>query len=117
MKVKFLADAILRLSDNRLTSTFYGDAENKDIVAFAPLEHAGAGHIAFLAQSKWRDAALASCADVLVVTEADATAMYGKNPTRALVVTQNPYAWFAWALQVMLKLIKGKEGGFISERA
>ena len=117
MKVKFLADAILRLSDNRLTSTFYGDAENKDIVTFAPLEHAGAGHIAFLAQSKWRDAALASCADVLVVTEADATAMYGKNPTRALVVTQNPYAWFAWALQVMLKLIKGKEGGFISERA
>ena len=36
MKVKFLADAILRLSDNRLTSTFYGDAENKDIVTFLP---------------------------------------------------------------------------------
>ncbi len=117
MNVKFLADAILRLSDNRLTSTFYGDAQDKEIVTFAPLEHAGVGHIAFLAQSKWRDAAKASRADVLVTTRDDALAMYGENPTRALVVTQNPYAWFAWALQVMLALKKGPNAGYVSERA
>lgn len=115
LRIGDLAGEILRLSRNRLTSTFYGGAEDKQILSFAPLEHARAEHVAFLAQSKWRDAAKLSQAGVLVVTAHDAEAMYGTNPSRALVVTQNPYAWFAWALQVMLA--KPQTDGCISPTA
>jgi len=101
-KISELASQIERRSNGRLLSTFFGGADKADVVSFAPLEHATGEHVAFLAQSKWREAAKASRAGVLVVTAEDAKAMYGEVPDRALVVTANPYAWFAWALQVML---------------
>ena len=100
--VQYLMDEIFRRSDGRLTSTPLARAETKSVTRFATLEHAGESHVAFLAQAKYRDAAKASKAGVLVLTQKDVEAMWpeGVPADRALIVTANPYAWFAWALQV-----------------
>ena len=100
--IQYLMDESFRRSDGRLTSTPLARAETKSVTRFATLEHAGESHVAFLAQAKYRDAAKASKAGVLVLTQKDVEAMWpeGVPADRALIVTANPYAWFAWALQV-----------------
>lgn len=98
-----LIEKIRVLSSDRLTSQCINGAQNLSVTRFAPLEHASAEHVAFLAQSKYRDAAKQSQAGVLVVSQADFDAMYAQGCDRALIITANPYAWFAYALQVMLK--------------
>lgn len=110
-----LIEKIRLLSNDRLTSTCLNGAENLKVTRFAPLEHAAAEHVAFLAQSKYRDAAKESHAGVLVVTQADADAMYPDGADRALIVTANPYAWFAYALQIMLK--GPQPQGHVSDKA
>lgn len=100
--IKTLVEKIEALSGGRLKSTPSGDAFGHSVVSFATLEHAAGDHVAFLAQSKYRDAAKQSKAGVLVLTPEDRKAMWGEeNPSRALIETANPYAWFAYALQVM----------------
>ncbi len=115
MKIRELVATIDALSNGRLKSACYAGAEDVDIVSFAPLEHATEKHVAFLAQSKWREAARLSHAGVLVLMPDDAKALYGETPERATIVTENPYAWFAWGLQAMLK--GQEEGGYVSEKA
>ena len=110
-----LIEKIRVLSSDRLTSQCINGAEALSVTRFAPLEHASREHVAFLAQSKYRDAAKESKAGVLVVSQADFDAMYAQGCDRALIVTANPYAWFAYALQVMLKEPVSK--GRISEKA
>ncbi len=89
-------------SEGLLTSRCLGGAESMTVRTFAPLEAATTDTVAFLARSKFRDAAKNSGAGVLVLSEADCEAIYGnEDPDRAVVVTRNPYAWFAYALQVM----------------
>lgn len=91
-------------SGGRLKSECLGGAENAVVTRFGPLEAAHADHVAFLAQKKYRDAAKESRAGVLVISPEDLEAMYGvSDPGRAIVVTANPYAWFAWAVQAMLE--------------
>ncbi len=115
MKIRELVAAIEALSNGRLKSSCFAGAEEVDIVSFAPLEHAGEKHVAFLAQSKWREAARLSKAAVLVLMPEDAKALYGETPERPVIVTENPYAWFAWGLQVMLQGCAAS--GYISEKA
>lgn len=104
----FRIDALIReietLSEGRLTSTPLCGAENVTVRTFAPLNHAAADTVAFLAQSKYRDEAKASQAGVLVISQADSEVMYGEEgPKRPVVITKNPYAWFAYALQIMTR--------------
>lgn len=104
----FRIDALIReietLSEGKLPSTPLCGAENLTIRTFAPLDHAAADTVAFLAQSKYRDQALNSQAGVLVISQADSEAMYGQDgPQRPVVITKNPYAWFAYALQIMTR--------------
>ncbi len=111
-----LIEKIDVLSEGRLTSSPINGAEKISVTRFAPLESAQEEHVAFLAQSKYREAAKASKAGVLVVTQADCDAMYAESSTeRALIVTQNPYAWFAYALQVMTT--RPLPAGFVSPQA
>ena len=100
--VSLLIDEITRRSAGRLTSATVGGAEKLAVTRFGTLEHADGTQVAFLAQSKYRDAAKASQAGVLVLTEDDVKAMWpaGVPAGRPLIVTQNPYAWFAYGLQV-----------------
>lgn len=103
-RIDALIAAIDTLSQGKLTSTPVKGAENLTVRTFAPLDHAAPDTVAFLAQSKYRDQALSSQAGVLVISPTDAQAMYGEaGPDRPVVLTKNPYAWFAYALQVMTR--------------
>ena len=104
----FRIDALIReietLSGGKLPSTPLCGAETMTVRTFAPLNHAAPDTVAFLAQSKYRDQAQASQAGVLVISQADSEAMYGEaGPARPVVITKNPYAWFAYALQIMTR--------------
>lgn len=106
-----LIERIDQLSAGRLTSTCLNGAQNLTVTRFAPLSHAAPEHVAFLAQSKYRDEARESGAGVLVVTADDLEAIWQGAPERPVIVTENPYAWFAWALQVMLEAGQNKACG------
>ncbi len=97
-----LVDRIKEKSNDTLLSTISANGGKAEIKSIAPLETAGHGDVAFLANSKYRDAAGACKATALVLTEEDKQAIWGeKEPERILVITRNPYAWFAYALQII----------------
>lgn len=103
-KISEIIQEINRRSAGRLASRCLGGAENASVTGFAPIETASPEQIVFLAQPRYREAAKASRAGVLVVSGHDLKEMYGEaDPGRAVIVTDNPYAWFAWAVQAMLQ--------------
>ena len=89
-RIEALIREIETLSEGRLTSTPLCGAENLTVRTFAPLNHAAADTVAFLAQSKYRDEAKASQAGVLVITQADSDAMYGEQGPQRPVVIAGP---------------------------
>ena len=94
-----LVDRIKEKSNDTLLSTISANGGKAEIKSIAPLETAGHGDVAFLANSKYRDAAGACKATALVLTEEDKQAIWGeKEPERILVITRNPYAWFTRAV-------------------
>ena len=97
-----LVDRIKEKSNDTLLSTISANGGKAEIKSIASLETAGHGDVAFLANSKYRDAAGACKATALVLTEEDKQAIWGeKEPERIVVITRNPYAWFAYALQII----------------
>ena len=97
-----LVDRIKEKSNDTLLSTISANGGKAEIKSIAPLETAGHGDVAFLANSRYRDAAAACKATALVLTEEDKQAIWGKKePDRIVVITRNPYAWFAYALQII----------------
>lgn len=111
-----LVDRIKELSNDTLLSLISANGQNEKIHMIAPLETAGNGDVAFLASPKYREEAKNCKATALVLTEEDKQAIWGsKEPGRITVITRNPYAWFAYALQILLPEIKPEPG--ISPRA
>lgn len=97
-----LAQAVAQASGGRLAAELIGPAVDTRIAGAAPLAQAGEGELSFLANPKYRVDAPASRAGVIVLSAADRQALWGESdPGRALVVTRNPYAWFAYALQAL----------------
>ena len=97
--VRQLADAIAARTGGKLSARLAGD-EQARVTAVAPLDRAGPGELAFLANSRYRSQAAASGAGTLVLTEADAAALFtGGRAQGAVVACANPYAWFALAAQ------------------
>jgi UDP-3-O-[3-hydroxymyristoyl] glucosamine N-acyltransferase len=82
----------------RLGGQLAGDP-NLEVTGIAPLQDAGASHISFLSNSKFRQQAAASGAAALIVSPAD-DAIIGAQFGRARIVTPNPYAYFARAAQL-----------------
>ena len=66
-----LVDRIKEKSNDTLLSTISANGGKAEIKSIAPLETAGHGDVAFLANSKYRDAAGACKATALVLTEED----------------------------------------------
>jgi UDP-3-O-[3-hydroxymyristoyl] glucosamine N-acyltransferase len=101
-RIDALADAVSRLAAGRLAASVHGDTTRR-IVAVAPLQDAGNEHLSFLANPRYRAAAGTSRAGALVLSAADQEALFPQpsadGPT--LVVTANPYAWFALAAQLL----------------
>lgn len=81
----------------RLGGQLMGDA-NLEVSGIAPLADASASHISFLSNSKLRAQALQSQAAALIVSAAD-QAFISAGFHGALIVTNNPYVYFARAAQ------------------
>ena len=81
----------------RLGGQLMGDA-SLEVDGIAPLADAGASHISFLSNSKLRAQALQSQAAALIVSAAD-QAFISAGFSGALIVTNNPYVYFARAAQ------------------
>ncbi len=97
-----LANRVKKLSNDTLDCTLSPGSEGTLIQGIAPLETAGKGELSFLASPKYREEAKECKAAALVLNEADLKAMWGDEPPpRVCVVTRNPYAWFAYALQAI----------------
>ena len=96
-KVAELIAAVAELSGGKLPSEAKNGAQDRVVRGFRPLGHAGAGDISFATGAKALKEAVASAAEVLVVPPAMAEGL-GERP---LVVTADPYAWYAWASQAI----------------
>jgi UDP-3-O-[3-hydroxymyristoyl] glucosamine N-acyltransferase len=91
--------AVGRASGGRLAGTIRG-ASDVRIEGVAPLAGAGPTDLAFLANPRYRDDALATRAAAIVLAEASAAQLAAAGrPLPAMVVVDQPYAWFALAAQ------------------
>ncbi len=97
--VRDLAAGVEKLSEGRLVSELSAEAEGLQVKGFAPLKTAGEADIAFVASAGAVKDAVLSKAAVLVIHPDMKPAFEGQ--ARALVTAKNPYAWFAWASQIM----------------
>jgi len=92
-----LAAAVAERSGGRLAAAIDGDGD-RYIDAVAPLESAGPSHLTFLANVRYRNAVATTRAGAVVLTAADHAAL---QPATTVVVCEQPYAWFAFAAQVL----------------
>jgi UDP-3-O-[3-hydroxymyristoyl] glucosamine N-acyltransferase len=101
-RIDALAEAVLRAGAGRITASLMGDASVR-VSGVAPLQTAGGNQLSFLANARYRGAAAASGAGALVLSAADRSALFpdGVGSGRALVESDNPYAWFALAAQLL----------------
>jgi UDP-3-O-[3-hydroxymyristoyl] glucosamine N-acyltransferase len=94
-----LADAIEKLSNGRLRAAIAGDADTR-VEAVAPLDAASPEHLSFLANQRYRGAAAGSRAGAVVLAPSEHAAL-GGDTNRTWIVCDEPYAWFAYASQVL----------------
>jgi UDP-3-O-[3-hydroxymyristoyl] glucosamine N-acyltransferase len=94
-----LTAAVEQRTGGRLKATVIG-AETS-VRALAPLATAGPGDLAFLANARYRADALATRAGAIVVAPADGDALQSRTAGVALIVVDQPYAWFAHAAQLL----------------
>jgi UDP-3-O-[3-hydroxymyristoyl] glucosamine N-acyltransferase len=97
MTLAQLVAAVAERSHGRLATIIHGESE-RPIEAVAPLESAGPSHLSFLANVRYRGAVATTRAGALVLSAADHAAL---RPAASVVVCEQPYAWFAFAAQVL----------------
>ena len=101
LSVDQLAAQVLRLAGGALAARIEGDGQ-RTVSAVATLEQAGADHLSFLANPRYRRSAATTRAAALVLSEADRKALApAGSPSCVLIVCEAPYAWFAFAAQVL----------------
>ncbi len=99
--VSELFDAVARLAQDRLPARLQGDGGLR-VVRVASLEAAQPGDLAFLANPRYRRQARTTAAGVLVLAEQHGAELFPDGrPGGALVLCDQPYAWFAFAAQVL----------------
>jgi len=100
-RIDALAAEVGRLASGRLAATLHGD-RSRQVEGVAPLAEAGPAQLSFLANRAYRRAAAATRAGALVLAPGDRQALFdggGESPT--LIECANPYAWFAFAAQLL----------------
>jgi len=95
----------IRLTDlvERLGGQLIGNADLA-VVGIAPLEHADANSITFLSNPKLRKKACDTQAAAIILKNSDAEFVQQSQYRGALIVVDNPYAWFARAAQCFEEL-------------
>ncbi|RKP54662.1 UDP-3-O-(3-hydroxymyristoyl)glucosamine N-acyltransferase [Pararobbsia silviterrae] len=92
----------------QLTARFGGRIEGdpaREVGGLAPLDQAGPGHLAFLANPKYLPQVETTRAAAVLITEEALAELKGRGDAlaeRAFVVTPNPYAYFARVAQVFV---------------
>lgn len=99
-----LVEAVRRQSAGRLAQELVGPFEGVCVRSIGALSHAKPDEVAFLANSKYIGEVKDCQAGVVVLRQEDKEKIYGEECPRAMVITPDPYAWFAFALQVVEKL-------------
>jgi UDP-3-O-[3-hydroxymyristoyl] glucosamine N-acyltransferase len=93
--------AIGRASGGRLAATIQGSADIR-VDGLAPLAVADATDLAFLANPRYRHDALTTRAAAVVLSPESARQLSATGqPLPVLVVVDQPYAWFAYAAQLL----------------
>lgn len=99
--VRALCDAVFKLSGGRLRSDLLAGADKVSVSSIAPLSDAAKHEISFLASQKYLHEVKTTKAGVIVMRQNDMICAFGESPDRPVVVTDNPYAWFAFAMQAI----------------
>ena len=96
-----LTAAIAGRTEGRLQATLTGKPATR-VTAVATLSAATSSDLSFLANSRYRSDAIGTRAGAIVLNAADATSLQdaGRHDL-ALVVVDQPYAWFALAAQLL----------------
>jgi len=99
--VSDLLEAVANLAGGQLPAQLIGDRA-LPIERAASLEAAQAGDLAFLANPRYRQQAVHTAAGALVLAGAHRQELFPNGRAQgALVVCDAPYAWFAFAAQVL----------------
>jgi len=99
--VSGLLESVAALAQGQLSARLLGDADQA-VARVASLETARHDELAFLANLRYRAQAQATAAGVLVLAEAQCAELFPQGRAGgALVVCDAPYAWFAFAAQVL----------------
>jgi len=99
--VSELLESVARLAGDQLPVRLVGDGL-QPVRGVASLEAAQAGDLAFLANLRYRRQAQDSAAGVLVLAPEQAQELFPEGRAQgALVLSAAPYAWFAFAAQVL----------------
>ena len=100
--VSELCDAVASLTEGQLAARVLGDAALR-IEGVASLEAANSANLAFLANARYRQQALRTAAGALVLDDAACQELFAHGRAQgALVVCDLPYAWYAFAAQVLV---------------
>jgi len=100
-RIDALAAAVDRLASGRLAATLHGDA-SRQVDGVAPLAEAGPTQLSFLANRAYRMAAAATRAGAVVLAPKERQALFdGLSEAPTLIDCANPYAWFAFAAQLL----------------
>jgi UDP-3-O-[3-hydroxymyristoyl] glucosamine N-acyltransferase len=110
LSIDQLATAVRRLASGDLDARIFGDGR-RPIAGVATLEQAGADHLSFLVNPRYRRLAATTRAGALVLTEADRAALFsGGSQTSVLIVCEAAYAWFAFAAQALASQERSEPG-------
>jgi UDP-3-O-[3-hydroxymyristoyl] glucosamine N-acyltransferase len=108
--VSELCEAVATRAGSALSARLIGDG-TAGIDAVASLEHAGPTDLAFLANLRYRNQALGTRAGALVLAQAQQAELFSAGRAGgALIVCDAPYAWFAFAAQVLAPEARGEPG-------
>ena len=104
--IELLCQAITAQSQGRLVCELIGPYQGVMVNNVAPLSKAQPHEVAFLANPKFIHEVKDCQAGVIVLRAGDKEKVYGDEAPRAMVIVEDPYAWFAYALQVVEKQTK-----------
>ena len=94
--IEMLVAAVTRQSHGRLAQELVGPYQGVAVRSVGSLSHAKPDEVAFLANSKYIDEVKTCQAGVVVLRAADKEKLFGADNPRAMIITPDPYAWFAF---------------------
>lgn len=100
-----LMNRVSEMSKGRLQMRLMGT--NVQVARFMPPQAAGKGDMSFLTNAAYAEAMKASNASLLILREQDVATLFGDNiPERSILVCDNPYAFFAFASQILFAVVE-----------